>query len=140
MEGERRLAAGTPARLSSAEGRKFGLLVGGAFLVLGLVLRWRGHVTAAAVAGGLGAALVLGGLVLPTRLGLVHRGWMGLAHLISRVTNPVFMGVVFFLVFTPAGLLARLFGHRPLSRSPAAASYWHSRAAGETRGHMDHQF
>jgi hypothetical protein len=134
------LATGAPARLSPAEGRKFGLLVGGAFLGLGLVLGWRSHVTAATVAGGLGAALVLGGLLLPTRLGPVHRGWVGLAHAISRVTNPIFMGAVFFLVFTPAGLLARLFGHRPLARPRTAASYWQSRAAGETRGRMDHQF
>jgi len=40
MEGERELATGISARLTPAEGRKFGLLVGGAFLLLAL-LSWQ---------------------------------------------------------------------------------------------------
>ena len=39
---------------------------------------------------------------------------MALALAISKITTPVFMGIMFFLVITPAGLLARLVGHRPL--------------------------
>ncbi len=53
------MAARIPARLSPAEGRKFGLTVGIAFLILGSVLRfWRHKETAGAVLGGLGALLV----------------------------------------------------------------------------------
>jgi hypothetical protein len=56
------------------------------------------------------------------------------------VTTPVFMGAIYFLVLTPAGLLARLLGHRPLSRERGATTYWQSRPAGARRGEMDHQF
>jgi hypothetical protein len=129
-----------PARLTPAEGRKFGLLVGGAFLLLALLLWRRAHVTAATVAGALGAALLLGGLVVPARLGPVYRGWMSLAKAISKVTTPIVMSVIFFLVLTPSGLLVRLFGHRPLARRRGAGTYWHSRPEGERRGAMDHQF
>lgn len=140
MEGERRLATGVPARLTPAEGRKFGLLVGGAFLVLAAVF-WRGsHATLAWTAGALGAGLVLGGALVPGRLGPVYRGWMALALAISKVTTPVFMGIIFFLVITPAGLLARVVGHRPLTRGRDPGTYWHSRAAGARQGDMNHQF
>jgi hypothetical protein len=139
MEGERELETGVPARLTPAEGRKFGLLVGGAFLLLAALLWRRSHETGATVAGVLGAALVLGGLVVPAQLGPVYRGWMALARVISKVTTPIFMSIIFFLVLTPAGFLVRLFGHRPLA--PArAGTYWHSRPEGERRGAMDHQF
>ena len=140
MGGERKLERGISARLTPAEGRKFGLVVGGAFLAIGALLWWRTHVTAASVAGALGAALVLGGLLIPGRLGPVYRGWMKLALLISKVTTPLFMGIIFLLVLTPAGLLARLVGHRPLSRGREAPSFWLSRSAGAARSGMDHQF
>jgi hypothetical protein len=128
------------ARLSPTEGRKFGLLVGGAFLVLGALLWRRSHVVGASVVLLLGGALITAGLAAPTRLGPVYRAWMALAGAISKLTTPVFMGAIFFLVITPAGWLGRLFGHRPLSRPRNTASYWQSRPAETRRSAMDHQF
>jgi Saxitoxin biosynthesis operon protein SxtJ len=140
MEGERGLASGIPAGLKAAEGRKFGVLVGTAFIVLAGLMWRRAHVTAAAVAAVLGCGLLVAGLVVPTRLGPVYRGWMALALAISKVTTPVFMSALFFLVLTPAGLLARLLGHRPLSRPRDAGTFWQSRPEGARRGELDHQF
>ena len=133
------MAHGIPARLTPAEGRKFGLLVGGAFVVLGLLMYRRAHVTAAYVALTVGGLLILGGLAMPGQLGPVYRAWMALAKAISKVTTPIFMGIIFFLVLTPAGLVGRLFGHRPLTR-PQGGSYWQGRQAGARRGEMNHQF
>jgi hypothetical protein len=133
------LARRISARLTPAEGRKFGLVVGGAFLVIGALLWWRAHFTSASIAAVLGSLLIVGGLVVPGRMGPVYRAWMALALAISKVTTPVIMAVMFFLILTPSGLLARLFGHRPLSR-PAGDSYWLSRPAGARRGKLDHQF
>ena len=134
------MAASRPVRLTPAEGRKFGLLVGGAFLLLGVLLWRRTHLTAAYVAATLAVALIVGGLAVPAQLGPVYRAWMALAKAISKVTTPVFMSVIFFLVLTPAGILVRLFGHRPLTRSRGGPSYWQSRAPGSRRGDLDHQF
>ena len=134
------MASGIPARLSPAEGRKFGLLVGGAFVLLGVLLWRRGHVTSPWVTGALGCALIAGGLAVPARLDPVYRAWMALARVISKVTTPVFMSVLFFLVITPAGILARLLGHHPLRHALEEGSYWQSRPQGTRRGHMDHQF
>jgi len=134
------LATGIPARLTPAEGRKFGLVVGGAFLLLALLLWRREHQAAATVAGTAGAMLAAGGLLVPGQLGPVYRAWMGLAHLISKVTTPIFMGILYYLVLTPAGLIARAVGHRPLTAPRSAATYWRSRPADERRGVMDHQF
>jgi hypothetical protein len=134
------LERGVSARLSPAEGRKFGLLVGCAFLVVAALLWRRTHLVGAAIALVLASVLILGGLIVPGRLGPIYRGWMALALAISKVTTPIFMGAIFFLVLTPAGLLVRLFGHRPLSRSRGDETFWHSRAAGTRRSDLDHQF
>jgi saxitoxin biosynthesis operon SxtJ-like protein len=118
------LARGVSARLTASEGLRFGLLVGGAFLLLGVLLWWRTWLVGGLVAVVLGTALISAGLAAPNRLGPVYRGWMALALAISKVTTPVLMGLLYFLVLTPTGLIARLFGHRPLSRSRDAANYW----------------
>lgn len=134
------MATGVSARLSPAEGRKFGLLVGGAFLVLGLLMWRRAHLTNAYVTLALAIVLIAGGLIAPASLGPIYRGWMALAGAISKVTTPIVMGLIFFLVLTPAGLLGRLFGHRPLARAPGGKTYWQSRPVGNRRGDMDHQY
>jgi hypothetical protein len=126
------MAEGIPARLTAAEGRKFGFTVGTAFLVLGGIVMWRGKQRTATVLLTLGGLLIVAALVAPTALGPVERGWMKLAHLISKVTTPIFMGVTYFIVITPIGYIRRLAGgsiiatgQRPDSRffphSPAIA-------------------
>ena len=74
--------------------------------------------------GGLGGSLILGGLLAPRLLGPIYRAWMGLAHLLSKVTTPVFMGIVYFGVLTPTGLLMRLFGKRPLRHGENGGGFW----------------
>lgn len=141
MEGTRRLANAIPARLTHREGRRFGLTVGTAFLILCAILRWRGHEWGMIATGTIGIALILGGLVVPVQLSPVYRAWMGLAHLLSKVTTPIFMAIVYFLVLTPIGLLLRLLGRRPLSRSAMKGGFWIDRSAdAERRGTMERQF
>jgi len=139
MAGDHGLAASVPARLTPAEGRKFGLVVGGAFLALAAILYWRERETASTIAGSLGALLAAGGLIVPTRLGPVQSAWMKLAHAISKVTTPIFMGIIFFIVITPAGLVARAFGWRPLVR-PAGGSAWVPRIVDGRHSNLERQF
>ena len=132
------MATGIPTRLIPAEGRKFGLTVGAAFLVLAGVTWWREHETLLFVFAGIGGLLVAAGLIVPTRLGPVQRAWMGLAHAISKVTTPVFMGIVFFLVIMPVGLIMRALGRNPVRHRPVNGSFWASH--GEGRGGLTNQF
>jgi len=134
------MATGIPARLSAAEGRRFAFTVGGAFLLLALLVRWRGAGTTGTVMAGLGVALALAGALAPGRLTAVHRGWMGLAHLISRVTTPLFLGIAYFLVITPIGLLMRLLGRHPLVHRLDDRSYFAARTEGHRRGNLERQF
>jgi hypothetical protein len=130
-----------PTRLSARAGRHFGLQVGAAFLVLAGLASWRGHARYAMVLGALGGALVIGGLLVPGRMDPIYRGWMRLATAISRVTTPVVMGALYFLVLTPTGLLLRAFGHRSLGPARGASSAWVPRdAARGGRSDLKHQF
>jgi hypothetical protein len=128
-------------RLTAAEGRRFGLTVGGAFLVFAAIAWWRSHPTLWVVLAALGASLALAGLVLPTQLGPVERAWMKLAHAISKVTTPIVMGVMYLVVLYPVGVLRRAFGGNPLVHAEVEKSFWQHRPAGARRSaSMQRQF
>lgn len=134
---ERRVRAG----LSAHEGRRFGLTVGTAFLVLAAVTWWRGHMTVTWAFVGLGGLLIAGGLIVPGLMGPVHRAWMGMAHAISKVTTPIFMGIVYFLVLMPVGLVMRGLGRDPLSHPEDDGGYWATRDGGTPEARtMERQF
>jgi Na+/proline symporter len=132
------LAEGSPARLTAPEGRKFAFTLAAAFGGLAAVLWWRERRTAATALAGLALALTLAGLLLPGRLGPVQRTWMGFAHALSRVTTPIVMGVIYFLVITPVGLVRRAVGGNPL-RAQHGSSGWVDRQ-GAPRGDLTRQF
>jgi hypothetical protein len=135
------MARRIPARLSAAAGRKFGLTLGIAFLVIGGLLLWRGKPVRADVGFALGVVLVSAALIAPTALGPAERAWMGLAHLMSKVTTPIFMGVVYFLVMTPIGLLRRAFGGSQLRRRADQTSFWYEhKPPADLRESMERQF
>lgn len=126
-------------RFSAGDGRRFGFIVGGAFLVLAALSVWRGRspIVAAAL-GAIGLTLALWALVAPTRLAPVHRAWMGIAKVLAPIMTPVFMSVMYFVILTPVAIVRRLAGGNPLV-ARGEDSYWIAREA--TRGRsMERQF
>src|SRR5690349_4882438 len=101
---------------SSAELRRFGLTVGGMFVLLGCLSRWRGHVWPPVVMWAVGALLVVPGLIVPVALGPVRRAWMRFATVLGEVNSRVILGVFFFVVIAPVGFVLRKLVRDPLDR------------------------
>ena len=133
------MALGIRSRLTVREGRKFAFTVGIAFLVLGALSLWRGHYLPPRILGGLGGALLAAGLLFPSRLGGVQRAWMALATAISRVTAPIVVSALYFLVLTPVGWLLRLLGRNPLRHRERDGGFWMP-AASDGRSDLETQF
>jgi hypothetical protein len=131
------------SRLTPAEGRRFAWTLAAAFAVLGAFAGFRGRERAALVVAIVAGLFFIAGLAVPSRLGPVERAWMGLARAISRVTTPLFMGIIYFVVLTPIGLLRRAVTKRTLSPSRSAKTYWVDRKPTEpaaARRRMERQF
>lgn len=97
--------------------RHFALVTGSVVAGLfGLVLPWLFELAWPRWPWILAAVLIVLGLVVPMALQPVYRTWMRFGLLISKVTTPIIMGLVFFLVVTPTGLIRRLFAEDPMSR------------------------
>ncbi|MBF0285383.1 MAG: hypothetical protein HQL51_13105 [Magnetococcales bacterium] len=122
--------------------RSFGLvftaffaLVGGWPLLHGGVPRlWAG------VAAGVFLVLAL---AWPRGLAPLNRLWFHFGLLLHRVMTPLVMGILFFAVFTPMGVVMRLLGKDPLRLrlDPKASSYWIPRdPPGPAPESMKHQF
>ncbi len=126
--------------MSPKEGRRFAFPVGGVFLAIAGIFWWREHLLASQVFGSIGGLLLVAGVVIPGRLGPVYRAWMGLALLISKVTTPIFMGIVYYIVIAPVGLVRRTFGKTPIVHEPVAGSYWKPREEGSRQGTLQRQF
>ena len=98
------------------EDRKFVFTVSAAFVVLAGILMLRGRSMTAMIPAGLAALLMLASVLLPRTIPVVHRGWMSGAHAMSRVTTPIILGIVYYLVLTPTGLIRRMAGKSSLRR------------------------
>jgi len=85
-----------------------------------------GHHEAARIVWIAGAALTALFFAVPPIRKPIYLGWIYLTFPIGFVLSHVILGAVFYLVFTPLGLIMRLFGHDPLRRrfDPVAGSYW----------------
>jgi len=106
--------------------REFGLVVGGVLLLLSAWWIYRGKFPVVSkYLVGIGALLVLLGLVLPRALVWPNKAWMGLAEVLSFISTRIILGLVFFGIVTPIGVIKRLMGWDPLNRRAAASdSYW----------------
>ena len=134
------MAKDVSAGLDAQRGRRFGLTVGAAFVVLAGVALWRHHPLTARVLVVLGGSLVGFGALAPRALLPVEAAWMRLAHLLSRVTTPIVLGAFFFLILTPIGLTRRAFGRRGLPTARPGKSLWKLRPEGFRRGDLTRQF
>ena len=54
-------------------------------------------------------------LVMPRVLTPLAVFWFGLAHVLGRISSPILLGLVYFLLVTPVGLVRRSFGWDPLA-------------------------
>jgi hypothetical protein len=110
--------------------RKFGLLVGGVFLLLGGWFLFR-HKPAWPYFIAPGALLFVAGLVMPRCLKRIYVLWMAFGFMLGAVVSKIILTVFYFLVMTPIGLIARLCGQDFLSlkQNPAVTSHWVMRPA-----------
>jgi len=134
------MQAASPTPKTPRELRSFGLIVGSAFLVLGGISWWRGHLLPPRVFWGLGGLLALLALFAPRALGPVERGWLKLGAALGYVNTRILLLLIFFLVLTPIAVVMRLF-RDPMDRrlDDGRASQWKLRppeAAGLERYRM----
>ena len=107
--------------------RKFGLMVGGVFLLLALIAlrkKWDPGLLLGFLAAG--SALALLGAAMPTLLRAVYRVWMTLSLALGWCMSRILLTILFALAIVPVALLGRAL-NLPFARirkAPPQESYW----------------
>lgn len=111
--------------LKTSSDRVFGLVFAVFFLIVcmypllkGGSMRWW--------AAGLSAAFLIAAMTVPRALAPLNRLWMRFGLVMHRIVNPILLGIMFFLVVTPIGLIMRALGKDPLRlrQDTGVETYW----------------
>ncbi|MCM8775716.1 MAG: SxtJ family membrane protein [Candidatus Omnitrophica bacterium] len=109
--------------------RSFACLVGSIFALLGIYLLWRQSVYGG-IALGVGLLLFAGGRFAPARLRSIYKIWMTLALILGWIMTRVILGLAFYGILTPIGIIGRACGKKFLNRGfrdESVPSYWMAR-------------
>jgi hypothetical protein len=112
-------------QVEGSSDRSFGLVFAVVFLLIaawplfhGALPRWW--------AGGIAAVFAIVAVVKPALLEGLNRLWIKLGILLGKVISPIALGILFYGVLVPMGVVMRLAGKDPLrlKRDVTASSYW----------------
>ena len=106
--------------------RRFGLVFAGFFLVIAILKYWHNTNNWVFFWAAASAVTIVITVVAPRTLHPLNILWFRFGLLLHKVISPLIMGLLFYAVVTPTGLIMRARGKRPLNLGfdPAASSYW----------------
>jgi hypothetical protein len=115
-------------QVEGSSDRSFGLVFAVVFLVLACWPLFHGE-TPRWWALGIAVVFVVIAILKPVLLGGLNRQWLKFGLLLGKVVSPVALGILFYCVVAPIGVLVRLTGKDPLrlKLDSGADSYWISR-------------
>ena len=106
--------------------RRFGALFTVVFSLAGIyghfVKGWSSGVVIALFAASLIVAVV--SLVAPALLAPFNKAWFKLGLLLGKIVSPLVLGLIFFVLLTPVGVIGRLLGRDELRLKKAPVTSW----------------
>ncbi len=115
-------------RETSQDLRKFGLTIGSVLVIIAAFLFYFEKSSAVYLAV-IAAVLILITVTYPNILKPLNRIWMGLAIILGFLMSRVILAIIFYLILTPIGLLAKLVGKKfmNINYNKSAKTYWEKR-------------
>ncbi|MBI1883577.1 MAG: hypothetical protein HYS08_05170 [Chlamydiae bacterium] len=107
--------------------KKFGTTVGGCLLLFsGWLIFRKSFSLPRFIIFGSGIFLVISGIFYPGILRGVYRVWMGIAFLLGSIVSRLILLLLFYLVMTPLGFIAKVMGKKflDLEFDKKKDSYW----------------
>jgi hypothetical protein len=63
-------------------------------------------------------------IIKPNLFTFLNKSWIQFGILLGRIISPIVMGLVFFIVVTPIGILVRILKKDVMGLKRGASSYW----------------
>lgn len=97
--------------------RKFGLMMAFVLIgIFGLLLPFVFNKAYPPFAIAIGSVFLVFAWIKPTWLKLIYRLWMKIGHVLGFINTRIILGVIFFVIITPIGLIMRLLGNDPMNK------------------------
>ena len=123
--------------------RKFGLTTGAIIVVLfAFLFPWIFDMATMPIWPWLIAGLLwVPALLIPRVLRPVYTTWMKIGHGIGWVNTRIILGVLFYVLVLPMGLIMRLFGKDPMARKlDESASSYRKKSVSEPKDRLEKPF
>ena len=113
-------------KVKSKDNITFGILFFVFFLIIGLYpLKSHGAIRIWAVLFSLVFIIIT--IIRPNLFTFLNKLWIKLGILLGKIISPIVMGLVFFFVVTPIGILVRVLKKDVMGLKKGASSYWINR-------------
>lgn len=121
--------------------RKFGYFFTLIFFIVSTYFYFKDNYIIFYISGIISIALLLITSFKANILEPLNKIWMKFGLMLGKVISPIVMGSIFFLIFSPVGILMRLFGRDELLlRFKNKNSYWTKRNEGTLSNSFRSQF
>jgi len=116
------------SKLTLPSNKKFGIFFSFIFSLLGLYFFKTESINLSNIFFILGILFLLTALIRSSLLKPLNILWMRLGILLGVVISPLILGIIYYLLFTPYGLIMKIFGRDELNiRFYKKNSYWRLR-------------
>jgi hypothetical protein len=88
----------------------------------------------------LAAGLAAVALVWPNALRGVYHGWMRIGHALGWLNTRIILGVMFYVMILPAGLIMRILGRDPMARGFSEAESYRVPSCKTTKERFERPF
>lgn len=107
--------------------RTFGLVLALFLGGIGLVQFFKGHIPHNYWFWATGGLVLVVSQAIPKLIKPLYHIALFLGHILGWINTRLILGLIYYLIFTPIGLVMRILGKDPLHRKfdKQATSYWH---------------
>jgi hypothetical protein len=107
------------------QSKHFGLLLSIIFFILAVYLIFKKSIFLGQIFLILSGTFFLVSIAIPKYLNRITKLWLRFGDILGRVISPITLGLIFFILIAPIGMLTRLFGRDELLLNRAnKRSYW----------------
>ena len=97
--------------------RSFGLIMAGMIaLIFGLIIPWLWNIVLPLWPWIVSSIFLISAIAAPAVLRPVFIVWMKVGHVLGWINTRLLLGIVFYLVIAPTGIVLKLLGKDPLKR------------------------
>jgi hypothetical protein len=128
--------------LDAAGYRKFGLVSSAIVVVLfGLAIPWLFSLNFPRWPWIFAGVLSSWALLIPSTLQPVYIGWMKFGNIMNWINTRIILGIVFYGLIVPFGLIMRVFGKDPMRRKlDNSISSYRVKSHNEVRENVEHPY